>query len=162
MAYDYEGRVDFRGDTAKAMEFTRDLLKSKGFNVLPLSGNQVYFENDYPGPFLNLKKQSLLTVVSKGCVTVTSGALTLQAEFGILWRQLKLIPIVLVIVAFAVKDLLVEFVKDFRGPGDLWPLVVAVAVILLALPLASRRERRYASLSLEALLKEAAGAGEQK
>jgi hypothetical protein len=77
MAYDYEGRVDYRGDRVRAMELVRHQLATKGLVVMPLSVNQLGFEN--PGSYLTMKKPSLL-MLSKGVITATESTFEMKAE----------------------------------------------------------------------------------
>ncbi len=160
MAYDYEGRMDFRGDTVRALEFARDVLVRRGLKVLPLSGNELHFEN--PAFVMSTKKDPLL-MVSKGVITSTGSALSMQAELGNLRALVKFTA--LLILALTIPEvavMAVVFVMVVKDPGLLWICLLTVAPLPFIMPLVSKVQRRKTSRALDALLCGAAEAGGKK
>ncbi len=159
MAYEYEGRVDFRGNPARALECAKNILDAKGFKVLPPAGNQLWFTN--PVSYLNTKKQPLL-MVSKGCLGATGSSLTLQAELGNMHALFKFLALLLGVMAIPETAIMaVVFVMVAKQPELLWICLLSVAPILFILFLVPKIQRRITSRALDALLNEAAAGGQE-
>jgi hypothetical protein len=155
MAYDYEGSVEFRGDASRALECARDLLSAKGLNVLPLSGNQLHFENT--GSYLNTKKQPLL-MVSKGVITATGSALTVQAELGNLRALVKFLVLLITVMAIPETAMLAVILVMVAKQPELLPVCfLTLAPITFVLFLMPKLQRGVIGRALDALLNEVAG-----
>jgi hypothetical protein len=157
MAYDYEGSVDFSGDTARALEYAGNLLGAKGFRVLPPAGNQLWFTN--PSSYLNTKKQPLL-MVSKGCLAATGTSLTLQAELGNLQTLVKFLVLLLTVMAIPETVLIAAvMVMMVKQPELLWVCVTPIAPVPFILLFMPKIQGGITGRALDALLNEAAAAG---
>jgi hypothetical protein len=155
MAYDYEGSVDFRGDGAKALEYARELLSARGFKVLPPAANQLWFTN--PVSYLNTKKQPLL-MVSKGCITATGSALTLQAELGNLRSLVKFLVMLVGVLAIPEAVIVaVIMVMVAKEPAMAWICLLSAVPIPLILFGVPKLQGFITARALDALLDEAAG-----
>ena len=160
MPYDYEGRVDFRGNAAKALEFAGEQLVAKGLNVLPLVGNQLHFEHAVS--FLTCKKEPL-RMVSKGIITVAGPVLTLRADLDNIRALKKLLVILLALMAvLEVALMAVVFDKGGKQPQLLLLCVLNIAALVIAPPLIAKFQKAITSRALGVLLNGAAKAGEQK
>jgi hypothetical protein len=158
MAYDYEGRVDFRGDPARALEFGRNVLVEKGLYVLPLCGNQMHFEN---AASYRTTNQDPLLMVSKGVVTTTGSALTIQAELGKLRSLLKVLAsfmLAFVTPASAIMGIL--FVVKLHKPmGFFWFwLLFPAAMLAVLVPYIYAVQKRRGASALRGFLESMAAA----
>ena len=155
MKYEYEGRVDYRGDTAGALERAKDLLNAKGFRVLPLAGNQLWFTN--PVSYLNTKKQPLL-MVSKGSITAAGAALTMQAELGNLRSLVKFLLLLLGVMAIPETVFVaVIMIMVAKQPEMVWICLVSMVPIPLILFGMPKLQGFITGRALDALLAEVAG-----
>jgi hypothetical protein len=171
--YDYEGSVDFLGDACRALECAKDLLVSNGMKVRPVTANQLYFENPASRFKMEGQKPSLLTkcamharnelardakhqillMVSKGVVTATGSALTMQAELSNAQVVVRFIIRLTVLGIVATVLMAIGWILWIYGLP-----VVAFSIALIFLP----NKQRGVSDELDALLAEAAGTGEPK
>jgi len=150
MVYEYEGSVDFRGETAAALERAGHLLIAAGFNALPPSGSQLWFTN--PGSYLNTKNKPLM-MVSKGSITATGSALSLHAELGNLQALVKFLILLVGVMAIPETAMLaVILVMVAKQPELLWVCllsVVPIPFVWLAMP---KIQGRATGRALDALL----------
>jgi len=98
---DYEKRVNFRGDRAKALEVARGVFVQEGF-AITMQGPHAF---DAAGPGLLSTRQNPLLAVSRATVTAGEAHLSIAASLGGARRLVKLLAAFLVVLAAALAGL---------------------------------------------------------
>jgi hypothetical protein len=156
MSYEYETRLEFRGDARKALDFARNLLASMNFTVSTPGQGQLTAENT--NWYLNSKQNPLLGV-SRLAVSVIGTSLVLNADLAKVKTLMKIVAgLILLIDTVTAVALGIVFWKTNPEVA-----LIALAAILpwpVVLPLMYLAMKRRAQWALNTFLQNVANGGE--
>ncbi len=154
----YEKTISFNGNVNKAFEVARTTLMPHGFTIVENADD--YMELTGPNT-LPTKGQDPIYGISKVAISVENNELSIQAEFGGVWKAVKYL-VVFMIGMFLL--FLVLFGVILRNHQKVWPyqLFAILAPLPVVVPVMGLVMKSRASKSLDALLNNMAILGKEK